>query len=103
VKILTTNEVVYTSLAYREPGPVNRASSIIYSTGLVSIPTGVVHRLPRDKLVSGSEQPLRRKIRFRERESGPHNPRSLGACIGVPSSFCWILGSAPLFYLVRCE
>jgi len=79
VKILTTNEVVYTSLACREPGPVNRASSIIYSTGLVYIPTGVVHNLPRDKLVSGSvraprpsafgpvmqsEQPLRRKIRL---------------------------------------
>jgi hypothetical protein len=54
VKILTTNEIVYTSLAYRQPGQVNRASSILYSAGLVSIPTGVVHSLPRDKSVSAA-------------------------------------------------
>jgi hypothetical protein len=48
VKILTTNEVVYTSLAYREPGQLNRASSILCSTGVVYIPTGVVHSRPRD-------------------------------------------------------
>jgi hypothetical protein len=52
VKILTTNEVVYTSLAYREPGQVKRASSIVYSAGGASIPTGVVHILPRDKSVT---------------------------------------------------
>jgi hypothetical protein len=40
-------KVVYTSLAYREPGQVNRASSILYSAGVVSILTGVVHSLPR--------------------------------------------------------
>jgi hypothetical protein len=51
VKILATNEVVYTSLANREPGQVNRASSILYSAGLVSIPTGAVHSPPRDQSV----------------------------------------------------
>jgi len=54
VKILTINEVVYTSLAYRQPGEVNRASSILYSAGLVPIPTSVVHSMPRDKSVGAA-------------------------------------------------
>jgi hypothetical protein len=44
-----TNEVVYTSLARRDPDPVNRASSVIWSTGLASISTVVVNSLPRDE------------------------------------------------------
>ena len=49
-----TNEVVYTSLAYRQSGQVNGASPVRYSACVISVPTGVVHSMPRHKSVGAA-------------------------------------------------